>query len=392
MAYQPPNIISAAQLGIGNQQGPGVAEGLAAVLANYAEQKRRQKMQEQEAARLGRREARQDEQADFARAQQDIQRQLLLRKTAQDEAKMFETQATPTLALPEGQQGPEAAAPVADVAFGGVFDPMTGQQLLAPGAIKPKFREDVLAEARNAGDLETMQAEERARALAGVKQEFAAPAPAQRETYQIDLGNKIVEFDKASGKQIREFNKGAAPRTAGSMTGEGGKPLLSGEVAKVNEIDQGISQASELKDLVEKGGTGAGSAAGALVPDVLTSTFGWGADSKKRLAVIARVKQVIGKALEGGVLRKEDEEKYAKILPTIGDAPEVAKSKIDGLITTLENNREIALQGYEDVGRDVTKLKVRGASRKATGDAASSATADSGWTGQIDGVSYRKKK
>ena len=41
-----------------------------------------------------------------------------------------------------------------------------------------------------------------------------------------------------------------------------------------------------------------------------------------------RVKQVIGKSLEGGVLRREDEYKYVKILPTIQDPPDVAKAKI----------------------------------------------------------------
>ena len=37
---------------------------------------------------------------------------------------------------------------------------------------------------------------------------------------------------------------------------------------------------------------------------------GWGTDAKKKQALIDRVKQVIGKTLEGGVLRKEDEVKY----------------------------------------------------------------------------------
>jgi hypothetical protein len=36
--------------------------------------------------------------------------------------------------------------------------------------------------------------------------------------------------------------------------------------------------------------------------------------SRKVQAEIDRVRQLVGKALEGGVLRKEDEEKYKKIL------------------------------------------------------------------------------
>jgi len=152
---------------------------------------------------------------------------------------------------------------------------------------------------------------------------------------------------------------GAPPEPSGaSLTGEGGKPLLSGEINKIAEIDQGLKDAETLKEQVTSvGGTGAASALGALVPDVVTEFTGIGSEAKQRQAVIARVKQIIGKALEGGVLRKEDEEKYAKILPTISDAPEVAQSKIDGLIQTLNNNRDVFLESYQAAGRDVANFR-----------------------------------
>lgn len=50
---------------------------------------------------------------------------------------------------------------------------------------------------------------------------------------------------------------------------------------------------------------------------------------------IAATKQIVGKALEGGVLRKEDEAKYAKILPTLGDTDAVAKAKIQQLYSLI---------------------------------------------------------
>ncbi len=55
-------------------------------------------------------------------------------------------------------------------------------------------------------------------------------------------------------------------------------------------------------------------------------------------STIDRVRQTVGKALEGGVLRKEDEEKYKKILATITDTPETATFKIDNLITAIQGN------------------------------------------------------
>ena len=57
--------------------------------------------------------------------------------------------------------------------------------------------------------------------------------------------------------------------------------------------------------------------------------------------VSPQVRQRIGKALEGGVLRKEDEEKYKKILPTITDDRGTSDSKIRGLRGALERDIEI---------------------------------------------------
>lgn len=60
-------------------------------------------------------------------------------------------------------------------------------------------------------------------------------------------------------------------------------------------------------------------------------------DARKVQAEIDRVRQVVGKALEGGVLRKEDEEKYRKILPTINDTPELAQAKIQSLNRAIQD-------------------------------------------------------
>jgi len=54
-------------------------------------------------------------------------------------------------------------------------------------------------------------------------------------------------------------------------------------------------------------------------------------------ANVATAKQIVGKALEGGVLRKEDEVKYAKLLPTMGDTDSVAQYKITQLTNLISN-------------------------------------------------------
>jgi len=66
---------------------------------------------------------------------------------------------------------------------------------------------------------------------------------------------------------------------------------------------------------------------------------------------IDRIRQTVGKALEGGVLRKEDEEKYKKILATITDTPETALYKIDQLINDIQTNYDRYLEAQQGAGR-----------------------------------------
>jgi hypothetical protein len=64
-------------------------------------------------------------------------------------------------------------------------------------------------------------------------------------------------------------------------------------------------------------------------------------DQKNLVAMIDKTRQIVGKAMEGGVLRKEDEEKYKKILPTASDTKENALFKIasirDDLVKKLQD-------------------------------------------------------
>jgi hypothetical protein len=68
-------------------------------------------------------------------------------------------------------------------------------------------------------------------------------------------------------------------------------------------------------------------------------------------AHIALVKQRIGKALEGGVLRKEDEEKYKRILATIWDFDKTSISKIKNLIMTLREDQRILAEEWKKVSQ-----------------------------------------
>lgn len=60
------------------------------------------------------------------------------------------------------------------------------------------------------------------------------------------------------------------------------------------------------------------------------------------------VSQIVGKFMEWWVLRKEDEVKYEKMLPTLKDSPEVAKSKIENVKSILEQKYKWYIQDYSN--------------------------------------------
>lgn len=68
-------------------------------------------------------------------------------------------------------------------------------------------------------------------------------------------------------------------------------------------------------------------------------------DQQTLQAMIDKTRQIVGKALEGGVLRKEDEEKYKKILPTTSDTKATALNKI-AMIQAQLNQK---MQSYQSM-------------------------------------------
>ena len=76
-------------------------------------------------------------------------------------------------------------------------------------------------------------------------------------------------------------------------------------------------------------------------------------EARKIQADVDRVRQTVGKALEGGVLRKEDEEKYKKILATLADTPSTAIYKIDALISTITRDIENYKSLQQSAGRSL---------------------------------------
>jgi len=143
-----------------------------------------------------------------------------------------------------------------------------------------------------------------------------------------------------------------------------GRPVVSGDAGRIAEFDTSLDDLRVLRATVtpkegESSPTGTRAKIGASVPNWVTEWTGFGATAKSKQGVIDRVKQVIGKALEGGVLRKEDEYKYEKILPIISDVSEVVETKLAGLEKAILQRRQTLLDALGDAGYDVSRFNAR---------------------------------
>lgn len=107
------------------------------------------------------------------------------------------------------------------------------------------------------------------------------------------------------------------------------KPLNSTAAGVVADTKTGLSTLQKLAGQIGESGAN----------NPLTAWFRgrnpYDTNAQNLQANIAVAKQIVGKALEGGVLRKEDEVKYAKILPKLSDTDAVAQNKIQQLIQLI---------------------------------------------------------
>lgn len=110
-------------------------------------------------------------------------------------------------------------------------------------------------------------------------------------------------------------------------------------IKTVNDYQSAINELGTLQNTLTQNQHATGPLSSILAINPYDTT------RKSVQATIDTARQIVGKALEGGVLRKEDEDKYTKILPTINDTPAVAKAKITSIMQQLYQN----LSGYSQL-------------------------------------------
>jgi hypothetical protein len=133
------------------------------------------------------------------------------------------------------------------------------------------------------------------------------------------------------------------------------RPMPMAFIRQISEYNAALAELDALEKVIDEyGGVG-------LVQGVMSWKWWRGTDSQNALAAINVARQRIGRTLEGGVLRKEDEEKYKTILPTILDADSLARFKMANLKKMIQMNKEKMMEAWEELGANGTEESMENA-------------------------------
>ena len=154
---------------------------------------------------------------------------------------------------------------------------------------------------------------------------------------QATGGKNIAKIEKAS-----KFIGGAQP----------GLELSDVAIKNVTDLQGSIADITDLRKRMKEAGKGV---IGPITGLKALSPFS--VEGKIMQATVDRVRQTVGKALEDGVLRKEDEEKYKKILPILTDPLEVAIDKTVQLEETLDADLKRYIEAQQQFGGGAAQLQ-----------------------------------
>jgi len=163
---------------------------------------------------------------------------------------------------------------------------------------------------------------------------------------------------KELNKEERAFRrqKELKQMDADSRKPKDGKPkqLSSAEVRKVQEGEGIPTLLKDVEDVLATSSDVLGPIQGRIA--------GMNPYNEKAQAVQSQMKaasQAFGRFMEGGVLRKEDEEKYAKMFPGLSDTPETAANKLAIVKRMMEQKQKGDIDALSKAGYDISPFLQR---------------------------------
>lgn len=175
-------------------------------------------------------------------------------------------------------------------------------------------------------------------------------AGATKPAEGFTLGEGQARYD-ASGKLIANVPK---------LESIQGKQLTPDQINRISEGNQMPIVLSGLSTLIDSNNDKFGPVAGRYFK---ANPYEPGGQAIQ--AELKRAMQSIGKYLEGGVLRAEDEKKYEQMLPQITDTPETAKAKLVGIDALLKAKQQQYLQDVQTGGYNASNFSTGSSSGDA---------------------------
>lgn len=192
-----------------------------------------------------------------------------------------------------------------------------------------------------AGTFEQWQKDEANRKTPRTTVNMGAMAPGDAELVRTVMANPAYWENLTPTAKTR-----IGPALAAAGFTDFGKAATTGELEEVAGLSEAIESVESLNKKLP-------SNAGLFGPFVgRTGAMNpYNESAQAMQAELNLIKQRVGKALEGGVLRKEDEEKYKRILPVLTDTPEVAAGKIRQLSGMLRKDLMVYQKTAKQAGR-----------------------------------------
>jgi len=168
---------------------------------------------------------------------------------------------------------------------------------------------------------------------------------------QAELGLKAKEIAQKGQQAPKGFEKVVNPETGEVELRPTIQKLPPDKVIALAELGQVPKLLSDLRSTVEANRDLFGPVRGRVFEKIPTER------GNTVEAQIRNVRQTIGKLKEGGVLRAEDEIKYAKMLPNLSESPEVALNKIELVSREMNEKANSTIGALGKAGYDVSSFK-----------------------------------
>lgn len=167
------------------------------------------------------------------------------------------------------------------------------------------------------------------------------------DTVQVILRNP-AEYQNLSAKEKAQVR---VPLEKAGFEGFG-RAANESALTRIADADSALSVLDTLGEVINNNDAKIGPVAQALRLNPYS-------DAKVVESQIGLARQRIGRLLEGGVLRKEDEQKYLVLLPNIKDAPKNAKAKLISLKKIMSDDINTFKSVQKSAGRNLNMGNVQ---------------------------------